>query len=50
MGSILGGRWSDRTLARLKAANDGKSYPEVCGILSSGGILTLATKFVPDAS
>ena len=28
-GSILGGRWSDRTLARLKAANGGISYPEV---------------------
>ena len=29
LGSILGGRWSDRTLARLKAANGGVSYPEV---------------------
>lgn len=28
-GSILGGRWSDRTLARLKAANGGISFPEV---------------------
>jgi hypothetical protein len=28
-GSILGGRWSDRTLARLKAANGGVSFPEV---------------------
>jgi hypothetical protein len=28
-GSILGGRWSGRTLARLKAANDGIGYPEV---------------------
>ena len=29
LGSILGGRWSDRILARLKAANDEVSYPEV---------------------
>ncbi|KAG2352994.1 MFS general substrate transporter [Suillus spraguei] len=28
-GSTLGGRWSDRTLARLKAANGGVSFPEV---------------------
>jgi hypothetical protein len=28
-GSIFGGRWSDRTLARLKAANGGVSFPEV---------------------
>lgn len=28
-GSILGGRWSDRTLARLKAQNGDKSSPEV---------------------
>lgn len=28
-GSIFGGRWSDRTLARLKAANGGVSTPEV---------------------
>ena len=28
-GSILGGRWSDRTLSRMKAANGGTSYPEV---------------------
>ncbi|KAJ8597216.1 MFS general substrate transporter [Rhizopogon salebrosus TDB-379] len=28
-GSILGGRWSDRTLARLKAANRGTSFPEM---------------------
>lgn len=28
-GSILGGRWSDRTLARLKAANGGISFPEM---------------------
>ncbi|KAF9229860.1 major facilitator superfamily domain-containing protein, partial [Melanogaster broomeanus] len=28
LGSILGGRWSDRTLARLKAANGGVSFPE----------------------
>jgi MFS family permease len=28
-GSILGGRWSDRTLARLKAANGGVSFPEM---------------------
>lgn len=29
LGSILGGRWSDRTLARLKAANGGVSFPEM---------------------
>ncbi|KAH0832264.1 vacuolar DHA amino acid exporter [Lanmaoa asiatica] len=29
LGSILGGRWSDRTLAQLKAANGGVSYPEM---------------------
>ncbi|KAG1908747.1 vacuolar DHA amino acid exporter [Suillus fuscotomentosus] len=28
-GSMLGGRWSDRTLARLKAANGGISFPEM---------------------
>ncbi|KAJ7670507.1 vacuolar DHA amino acid exporter [Mycena rosella] len=28
-GSIFGGRWSDKTLARLKAANGGVSYPEM---------------------
>ncbi|KAG0704805.1 vacuolar DHA amino acid exporter [Suillus ampliporus] len=28
-GSILGGRWSDRTLSRLKAANGGTSFPEM---------------------
>ncbi|KAG2120071.1 MFS general substrate transporter [Suillus cothurnatus] len=28
-GSIFGGRWSDRTLARLKAANGGVSFPEM---------------------
>ncbi|KAF8956891.1 vacuolar DHA amino acid exporter [Flammula alnicola] len=29
IGSILGGRWSDRELARQKAANGGKGYPEM---------------------
>ncbi|KAF9230561.1 MFS general substrate transporter [Melanogaster broomeanus] len=29
LGSVLGGRWSDRTLARLKAANGGVSFPEM---------------------
>ncbi|KIJ10878.1 hypothetical protein PAXINDRAFT_119245 [Paxillus involutus ATCC 200175] len=29
IGSILGGRWSDRTLARLRAANGGVSFPEM---------------------
>ncbi|KAG9315514.1 vacuolar DHA amino acid exporter [Chiua virens] len=29
LGSVLGGRWSDRTLGRLKAANRGVSYPEM---------------------
>ncbi|KAH7915438.1 MFS general substrate transporter [Hygrophoropsis aurantiaca] len=28
-GSILGGRWSDRTLAKLKVKYEGKSYPEM---------------------
>lgn len=28
-GSLLGGRWSDYKLAKLKEANGGKSYPEV---------------------
>ncbi|KAL4070033.1 major facilitator superfamily domain-containing protein [Scleroderma yunnanense] len=28
-GSISGGRWSDRTLARLKAGDGGVSYPEM---------------------
>ncbi|KAF8172799.1 major facilitator superfamily domain-containing protein [Mycena galopus ATCC 62051] len=28
-GSVLGGRWSDRKLAGLKAANGGVSYPEM---------------------
>lgn len=28
-GSLLGGRWSDRTLARLKQENGGKSYAEM---------------------
>jgi len=28
-GSILGGRWSDRTLSRLKTANGGISFPEM---------------------
>ena len=28
-GSVLGGRWSDYELARLKAANGGNGYPEV---------------------
>lgn len=29
VGSVLGGRWSDRTLLRLKAANGGTSFPEM---------------------
>lgn len=29
LGSILGGRWSDRTQAHRKAANGGVGYPEV---------------------
>ncbi|EGN98142.1 hypothetical protein SERLA73DRAFT_55283 [Serpula lacrymans var. lacrymans S7.3] len=29
VGSQLGGRWSDRTLAKLKAQNGGRSYPEM---------------------
>jgi MFS family permease len=28
-GSVLGGRWSDRVLAQLKAKNGGESVPEV---------------------
>ncbi|KAI5989014.1 major facilitator superfamily domain-containing protein [Pisolithus albus] len=27
-GSVLGGRWSDRTLVRLRTAHDGMSFPE----------------------
>lgn len=29
MGSILGGKWSDRTLARVKRKHGGESFPEV---------------------
>jgi len=29
LGSVLGGRWSDRAFARLKASNGGESNPEV---------------------
>ncbi|KAI6166681.1 vacuolar DHA amino acid exporter [Pisolithus thermaeus] len=29
LGSVLGGRWSDRTLVRLRTANDGMSFPEM---------------------
>ena len=29
LGSVLGGRWSDRTFAKLKAKNDGQGWPEV---------------------
>ncbi|PPQ68752.1 hypothetical protein CVT25_012846 [Psilocybe cyanescens] len=29
MGSVLGGRWSDRLLKRIREANNGKSYPEM---------------------
>ncbi|KAG1876328.1 vacuolar DHA amino acid exporter [Suillus subluteus] len=28
-GSVIGGRWSDRVLASMKAANGGKYYPEM---------------------
>ncbi|KAG1900729.1 MFS general substrate transporter [Suillus fuscotomentosus] len=28
-GSLLGGRWSDRTIAKLKQENGGSSYPEM---------------------
>ncbi|KAG6812720.1 hypothetical protein H0H92_001081 [Tricholoma furcatifolium] len=31
-GSVLGGRFSDRELARLKAANGNVGYPEGCGV------------------
>ena len=41
LGSILGGRWSDRTLARLKAANGGVSYPEVSEMHSSAKIILM---------
>lgn len=41
-GSIIGGRWSDKVLARLKEKNGGKSYPEVCRVdLLCGSLLTL---------
>jgi hypothetical protein len=36
-GSLLGGRWSDRKLASLKAANGGVGYPEV-RVLSFGSL------------
>ncbi|KIL57351.1 hypothetical protein M378DRAFT_171859 [Amanita muscaria Koide BX008] len=29
LGSVCGGRWSDRTLAKLKEAQGGKGYPEM---------------------
>jgi hypothetical protein len=29
VGSLLGGKWSDRVLAKLKEANGGKSEAEV---------------------
>ncbi|KAM6493826.1 vacuolar DHA amino acid exporter [Amanita muscaria] len=29
LGSVCGGRWSDRTLAKLKEAHGGKGYPEM---------------------
>jgi len=29
LGSVLGGRWSDRAFARLKASNGGESNPEM---------------------
>ena len=32
VGSVLGGRWSDYELARLKAANGGNNYPEVSAL------------------
>ena len=35
LGSILGGRWSDRTFARLKAENGGTSAPEVKSVCSA---------------
>lgn len=34
-GSILGGRWSDRTFKKLKAENENSSEPEVCPICSA---------------
>ena len=29
LGNVLGGKWSDYTLAKLKEKNGGKSVPEV---------------------
>ncbi|KAJ7468471.1 major facilitator superfamily domain-containing protein [Mycena latifolia] len=40
-GSIIGGRYSDRTLARLKAANGGVSYPEMRLRSTTWGLLLL---------
>jgi len=47
-GSILGGRWSDRTLARLKAANGGSSFPEVTHYLQLS-LTPRLTQFFADA-
>ncbi|KAJ7075653.1 vacuolar DHA amino acid exporter [Mycena belliarum] len=40
-GSIIGGRYSDWTLARLKAANGGASYPEMRLKSTTWGLLLL---------
>ena len=36
-GSLLGGRWSDMILRRLRARNGGKFYPEVGGVSVDSG-------------
>ncbi|KAH0830429.1 major facilitator superfamily domain-containing protein [Lanmaoa asiatica] len=47
-GSILGGRWSDRMLAKLKSQHRGKMYPEV-GALTASTIIRLTPEII-DAS
>ena len=34
MGSLIGGRWSDYSLAKSIEANGGASYPEVMSCIS----------------
>lgn len=38
-GSVLGGRWSDRQLAKLKDKNGGLSKPEVSEFCASSTII-----------
>lgn len=41
LGSLLGGRWSDRQLRRIREANNGKAYAEVSIRLDHYMILAL---------